>query len=303
MKIDRIYVVCNRKDFYFTRICIASIRYWNHSIPVSLLKDISNGGFNTSALERTMNVSVFETKVNHTGYYTKLCPFMESDQNERILILDSDIIWMCDMINLLEPFDEDIIVDGYDPADLSGEMKRWYFKEPSFSKTFGHYRYPGFLFNVGQILCNTSVFTKAELACLLNWKEKPEPVKDVFFHEQGMLNYLLAEKIRKQQVSYRLLPFHRWGWNEDIRSITVSALTSKTPFPFLIHWYGNKNGLTGFLPGHNLLRFYESFYFSFLPAGKLRMAGERLRRTLLHVPSFFYESAKSVYRLFKKSKK
>ena len=35
--IDRIIIACCERDFWLTRICVASIRYWYPEIPIGLL--------------------------------------------------------------------------------------------------------------------------------------------------------------------------------------------------------------------------------------------------------------------------
>ncbi len=295
MKIDRVYVVCNKGDLYFARICIASIRYWNKTIAVDLIKDISRGKFDTSELEQCMQVSIAATSVDHLSYYAKLVPFMEHSIGERIMILDSDIAWLCDVAALMEKFDEDIVIDGYAPGDIDTELQQWYFHFPAFADQFKNYAYPGFVFNVGQMVCNNNVFTKAEISALLEWKNDPQPKSDAFFYEQGMLNYLLAEKIRNHSGNYKLVNFHRWGWDKSVKSIPLAKVETHQPQHFLVHWYGKKNGLTGFLPGSQLLRFYERYYYSFVKNGDWEFLVERLRRTISNFPSWLYESAKSIY--------
>ena len=303
MKIDRVYVICNKKDFYLAKICIASIRYWNKGIPVCLIKDESNDAFDTSELEEKLSVTVAKTKFKKTGYYSKLHPFFDTDINERILLLDADIVWLCDIIALLESYNEDIIIEGYSPENVKEEMSRWYFTEPGFSQYYHGYKYPGFLFNVGHILCNADVFKKEDFNGILNWQEHPTPViKDIFFYEQGILNYILADKISKGEASYRVLHFQLWGWNKVIKALKVSSLKDKNSSPFLIHWHGIKKGIISYLPGRNLLFFYEDYYFSLINNGRLKCMAERLKRTLQHFPAYTYETGKSIYYFLKPGK-
>jgi hypothetical protein len=56
MKIDKIYITCYYKHLYFLRICIASVRYWNPTIPIYLIKDNSKKTFCTAEIEKNFNV-------------------------------------------------------------------------------------------------------------------------------------------------------------------------------------------------------------------------------------------------------
>lgn len=47
-----IVVFCNKLDFFLTRICVTSIRYFYPSIRILLVKDEIHGRFSTSLFER-----------------------------------------------------------------------------------------------------------------------------------------------------------------------------------------------------------------------------------------------------------
>ncbi len=300
MKIDKVYIPCCKSDFYLARICIASIRYWNNNIPVRLIKDYSKGDFSTSGIERFPDVEVIDYKIRNLSYYAKLVPFFQ-ETNERILIADSDTVWMCDMAEILSGFDEDFIADGYAPPHTEAEMNRWFFRFPKLLEVFPGYNYPGFLFNVGHFACNTDCITVAELDKLLIWKENPEPrFGKLFFYEQGILNFIIAEKIKEKKITCRNVKLHKWGWDEEIASLTIQGIQERKGHPYLIHWYGQKNGLLRFLPGYRILKFYENYYFSLGNNPSLDSFLTGAGRIINHPFQFLYESAKLPYRTLKK---
>jgi hypothetical protein len=300
MKIDKVYISCCKRDYYFTRICISSIRYWNKDIPIVLLKDFSQGHFSTDEAERTFNVSTAPFPLKNVGAYGKLYPYM-ADVAERVFIIDSDTVWTGNLIPGLEQFDEDIVVDGKAPNDHQKEMNQWYFNVLPFKKYFPDYVYPGLLFNSGQIVLSTSSFSQSDFDKVIEWKENPGPtVPGVFLCEdQGILNYVVAVKLAKKEISLRSHHFFLWGWSEEAGNIKVADMRSKKPEKFLIHWYGKKNGLISFLPNSNLLKFYERYYFSHLRNGTVKMYSVRLLRTLIHLKPFLYELFKKLYYTFK----
>ncbi|HEU4634159.1 MAG TPA: hypothetical protein VFS22_09255, partial [Flavisolibacter sp.] len=148
MKIDKVYVFCCKKDLYLTRICVASIRYWNESVPIEFVKDLSRGNFDTSELERRFHVSVAPLEYRNLRFYSKLYPFMKPT-GERVLLVDSDIVWTGDILESLEPFDEDMVVEGYAPQDAETEIQQWFFDLKKLKATYPDYEYPGYLFNCG----------------------------------------------------------------------------------------------------------------------------------------------------------
>jgi hypothetical protein len=296
MKIDVVYLVCCQKDLYFTRTCIASIRYWNKNIPILLLKDNSHGCFDTSEMEKVFSLNVAPLEFNNLGYYCKLFPFIKCI-NERALIIDSDIIWIGDIIQNLEKFDEDLIVQRYLPENFQNEVESWFFNLKNLLNYYPDYKYPGYLFNSGQMVINTSKFNLQDFSTCIEWKENLQPLKENVFKaaDQGILNYVTAVKKERGEISVRLHKFFIWGWDPLTRDIKIKNVENHDGIPLMIHWYGPKNGLFSFLPNSKLIKFYESYYFQSIKFGKIKMLSERIKRTIIHFDAFIYESIKKIY--------
>lgn len=294
--IDRVYIVCNRSDAYLAKVCMASIRHWNESIPISIIKDNTKGDFNLGNVN-LLNIDIADTSLYAMGYYSKLYPFIENNNNERIMLLDADTAWMCDMSALLMNKNEDLLIDGYVPENTDAEMKRWYF-DPEKLKAFDpEYVYPGFLFNVGQLVCDTNVFGPEDLLSLIQWKNDPVPTqKDLFFYEQGMLNYIAAKKIGAKTITYKITKMHRWGWNNEILELKKEDFN--TPKPYLIHWYGKKWGLLSILPGADILKAYEKEFYQRMRHGLMKMYWDRFVRILKSPVRYSWHFTKKI--LFQK---
>lgn len=58
MRIEDLTVVvcCNKDDYYFARICIASVRYFYPDIAIELVKDTGKGDFDTNETEKHFGV-------------------------------------------------------------------------------------------------------------------------------------------------------------------------------------------------------------------------------------------------------
>jgi hypothetical protein len=283
MKIDRIYIPCFKKDFYFTKICVASIRYWNKEIPISLIKDFSKGAFDSSELEKTFDVSVFPLKFSKMDAYGKLAPFID-EAGSRILLMDSDIIWIKDMIPELNNYAEDIVVQCYNPQDKENEMNCWYFNTDNLKKFYSDYTYPGFLFNTGQMVVNTSAFSEHDFKDIIEWKEQARPIhKNTFLCEdQGIINYVAARKIKEGKLSFSNHLFYIHGFDLCINQFRPEDKNLPGEYPGMIHWHGNKPGIIFGLPGHKMLNFYEKYYYSKIKSGVSRRLMERIKRTCSH---------------------
>ena len=109
-KIDRVYIATHRSDLRLTRICVASVRRWYPDIPILLLKDEANGGFRTREIETAWNVQLWPTGSRSFGWgFIKLEPLFDSERI-RYLVLDSDVVFVGRVIDALERFDEDFVV-------------------------------------------------------------------------------------------------------------------------------------------------------------------------------------------------
>lgn len=296
MVIDRILVACCRKDFYLTRICVASIRFWNKTIPIDLLKDLSGGSFDTTEMERIFSVGVASLPFSTMGAYSKLFPFI-SKKRERVLILDSDIVMLGNIIPVLEKYDEDILVQTYSPDDRIAEMNRWYFRYDKNNPLFQNYIYPGFLFNSGQMVINTGIFPLEVVRLVIDWNEQTAAkAKDVFIcADQDIVNYVFAGLLHQKKLTFAHVHLYEWGWTYDQQKYTVDRIKRKDQDPLLLHWYGKKNGLLFGIPQNELLYHFEQIYFSQLKHGAYKLYKERITRTLMHCNVFLYELGKGAY--------
>ena len=93
-KIQKIYIACCKKDAWFTKLCVASIRYWYPRIPIFLIKDYLWGDFDTSEIEQRLDVSVLDTERKKLGWGFSKLEAMFLENNERILVFDSDTVFV-----------------------------------------------------------------------------------------------------------------------------------------------------------------------------------------------------------------
>ena len=292
----KVYIGCCKADFYLLKSCIASIRYWNKVVPVCLLKDISGGDFDTTELEHIFNVSIVPTRYKKLRGYMKLQPYIEHP-DERIFLLDSDMVWLGDMMQCLHHLEEDIAVHAYAPPDWEAELKSWYFDAERLKQYYPEYNYPGFLFNGGSVCFNTKIFNNSDFEGIIEWKEGAIPKHDhIFFCEdQGIINYLVAEKYLDKKISLKKIEFQITAVSESAKKYEINKAKNLVPTYKIVHWIGPKNGLNSFYDSAHILRFYEEQYYHQLPKGKIRMYCNRVLRTFLNIDKFIYELLKKIY--------
>ena len=120
--ISSIVVCCFKKDLHLLRICLASIRFWHPEIPIYLLKDSSQGKFNTTEMEDAVNASCFPCEYLAGGWGLTKIESLFSDTKEKVLLLDSDTVLLGPILERLEQYDEDFIITGINTKKLRSAL-------------------------------------------------------------------------------------------------------------------------------------------------------------------------------------
>ena len=170
MKIEGVVISCYPLDVQLTRLCVASIRFWYPRIPIWLLKDRHYGDFNTREIERYWNVRVYPGRQENLGWGFGKLEVMTELPARRLLLIDSDIVFAGRVIDRLESFDEDLIVDQED-FDAAG-VEEQFFALDRLRQLDPKFEFPGYGFNGGQIVATTGRITKQDFDGLLDWQTR-----------------------------------------------------------------------------------------------------------------------------------
>ncbi|MDX6767709.1 MAG: hypothetical protein SFU85_13080 [Candidatus Methylacidiphilales bacterium] len=284
--IDRIIVLCCKRDFWLTRICVASIRYWYPEIPIGIIKDVSLGDFDTREMEGYWDVSVAAVPDPPRGYFTKLEAFYFPGR-ERILLLDSDIIFLGRVLEKLERHDEDFVVNWGGTKPLSAEKKKQYaldgyYNPEKLRNVLPDFELPDFFFNAGQMVLTSSLLVRGEVE---TWLMGTPPLQTARFPEalthldQSLLNLLLVQMQRRGECTLGLCDFVRWSIHREmVWDIELDRIRNRQGYPALIHWAGVKTfHKSGFIRG-DLLGFYEDLYYGRISSGELKRNIRLIRR-------------------------
>jgi len=284
--IDQIIVTCCRKDFWLTRICVASIRYWHPEVPIGLIIDTSGGDFSTQEMEAAWNVTLAAVPRPPRGMFSKLEAF-HFPGRRRLLLLDSDIIFLGRVLDKLEAFDEDFVMNwgGKSPLD-SDTQRRYaldgYYDPEKLCRMIPGYKVPHFFFNGGQMLITSSLIGRDELAAWMEGEPPQERLRHpevIFRHEQGLLNVLLPQMQRQGRCSLAVCDFTRWSRHpEKLEPFTVRDLEEKRGHPFLLHWAEWKPFFKTGMVRNDLLGFFEDLYYRRIPQGGGKRNFRLLRR-------------------------
>jgi hypothetical protein len=268
-KISRIYVSGFRKDFRFTCCCVASIRHFYPTIPISLIKDEIDGEYDTTRLQQIYDVEVFETSVRRFGWgMSKLEPLF-LPAGERCLILDSDTVFLGRVLDRLEAAGGDFVVERCDHT--REDLTAHYFDPARLSVLSPDFRYPGYVFNSGHFVATTGLVRRSDFANLVDFSEPRQSLRrDIFpCGDQGLLNFVLFQKQQQGALTIDREPFVGWPPALEPDAVAISAL-DREGYPLLLHWAGPKLIVLGAHSLGDVLIYFAKKYIRDLAGSRRR---------------------------------
>lgn len=263
MRIDRVYVLANPKDLHFTRCCITSIRQWYPGIPIALVKD---GNYDTSDLERYWGVSIFDAPKKYYGLGMSRFEPLFRPTRERCFILDSDIVLAGPILDELEMYGEDFVVEGSNYPEQ--DIKAYYYDPEVLSALYPGFQFPGYVFNTGQMVATTGILKREFFTPFMSFDEPPRVIREDVFaaFDQGVLNFVLHQKAHEGLLTIRRHVFMRWPQAMEPTEVDVDRLQDGDGYPFLLHWAGLKHPkITDNAMSHVLTHFERVYLRKTLP--------------------------------------
>jgi hypothetical protein len=283
MKIEGVAISCYKFDVHLTRLCVASIRFWYPHIPMWLLKDRHYGDFDTREIEKNWNVQVYPGRAKTLGWgFGKLEVITESPAR-RLLLLDSDVVFAGRVIDRLESFDEDLIVDKEDFDGTAVQVQ--FFSLDKLRQLDPKFTFPGYGFNTGQIVATTGRLNRQDFDGLLDWQTLTVKHSEVFKKgEQGLFNYVALRKLQHGELTIHREPFMVWpGEAARAEHIHLEDLTPEGQQQQVIHWAGlGWSKSLEKMPRPEILLHFEEIYYSRIPLGTWLRRWRRLRFSLRH---------------------
>ncbi|PYJ44919.1 MAG: hypothetical protein DME85_14100 [Verrucomicrobia bacterium] len=277
--IDCVYVATGLHDSRFTRICVASIRFFYPNIPIRLLLGGAMRPRFLDELKCMYNVETAAVSPGNYGWgFIKLEPLFQ-DRPERFLILDSDTVLLGPVLETANNHQTDFIVDFEQQTD--SRAKEIYFNwEIGEQSGFGMAQ-PDFLFNTGQWFACSRVLRRADFDPWIRWSLPPRLTRPDLFKngEQGILNFVVNEQYQKGSITVTRVPLMRWP-GFDVTDIKLPEVTRghESPYRQVMHWAGFKAPRFESLPRSDLLIHFERLYYEDHGGGGERLRLARARR-------------------------
>jgi hypothetical protein len=275
MKIDRIYIACHKGDFWQTKACVASIRYWYPSINIDLVIDHSNGSFSTQEIEKTFNVGRLNLKRRHFGWGFSKLELLFIPIKERFLYLDSDTLLLGPVLDFLEQSNADFIItpEKYDhPDDVFSKQNYYNLKFLlQFDTTF---KYPGYFFNTGQFVGTSGIFKREDFKDIIDYTGRMPILQmpDTFaYTDQGILNYMLVKYDHNNSITLDKIEFMIWSGNhKQMSQFDLNSIMGKKGYHFLVHYAGRGKKPVRHLDRNDIYQFFLKKYFFKVPNKRIK---------------------------------
>ena len=264
MKSLTIVVFCNKKDFFLTRICVSSIRYFYPSVKIKLVKDELNGSFSTDEIEKRCNVQIYDCGQKKFGWAAAKTIFLlQTKKDKKYLLLDSDIVFVEPFLErvMLSMSQSDIAVSAEFHSDIFAKyISEVYFDVLTLLEYDKDYKYPGYFFNTGQLFVKGGLIKKEHLADVFDPVNFPFWTRlDIFpLVDQSVYNYIFPKL--QQNKLLRLSPqeFMVWSEGSDAKKIKVEDVIKKNTKAGIIHWAGAKRTpFIKYMSGADILSFFQ----------------------------------------------
>lgn len=267
--VDYVYIAASALDFRYTRICVASVRYFYPSVPIRLLAGSRLQRGLTAELRRYWDVETAPVPAGDYGWgFVKLEPLF-GPYGEKFLVLDSDTVLTGRVVDLWEQNGAFFLVDDEEQSEAA--TKRLYYDWANVHRIDSAACRPQFVFNTGQWFGTAGVLTRDDFAPWIEWTMPRRLRHPEHFMpgEQGILNYVLNQKAGLARLTIERRKIMWWP-GHSMQGLNVQAVSNRLAPPRIVHWAGIKKTRQREMLAADLLKYFESFYYDRLPAGGVR---------------------------------
>ena len=302
-----VVVCCNKNDFFFARICIASIRYYYPDIDIEMVKDNGNGAFNTLALQKYFKVKIVDIGISKLGWSAAKFQYLyRMPKGKKVLLMDSDIVFAGPFLERMETLfsTNDYVVNlefQTDPYALW--VKEIYFDVKTIENLYPDYTYPGYFFNAGQIFVTVGAIDEHELDKYFDRHHFPFWTNTAIFPlvDQSVYNYLLPSLAQKKKLKLATASYMLWSKSDMVKNLDIKKIADKSFDAGLIHWAGDsRTPYLNKMTRSDILIFFEDYYYQRIPWGFFEQGIGKLKSFVHFIfKRLYYQSKKIFFNTFK----
>jgi hypothetical protein len=279
--IDCIYIAASKLDARFTRICIASVRYFYPEVPIRLLSGGRLQRGLAAELLRYWGVRIADVPAGDYGWgYVKLEPLF-GPPGERFLMLDSDTVLTGSILDEWKDCDAPFLVDNeqYSESNIRARYYDW----RKVGEIDPSAQPPLFVFNSGQWLGTAGILTREDFGPWLEWTfpRRLRHPEHFFPGDQGILNYVLNQKAMLDGLRIECRKIMRWP-GHGLQGLDAKIVSARAAMPLIVHWAGMKKIRQQDMVGADLLSYFEQIYYQRLPCAGVRRVLAACQNALVH---------------------
>ncbi len=240
-KIERVYILCHAGDYSVAIIAVSSVRHWYPDLPITLVKDLTSGDFDTTEVELLWNVSTRILPVARCGWGLAKIQLLLNPRKERFLFLDADVLLWGQVLEPLETAPEDFVVSAYAPPQpVSDHVKQFYYDTELLKSLDPAFAYPGVVFNTGAFIGTSGLISQEAVEPFIEWSNTMRLTHpDVFScGDQGLINYLLFKLQAKGVLSVNASNFMVGPDSPAAAEVSLEMIRQREGKPIVVHFYG-----------------------------------------------------------------
>ena len=279
--IDCIYIAASTHDARYTRICVASVRYFYSAVPIRLLVSGRLQRGLADELQEYWDVRTADLPNGNYGWGFVKLEVLFGPPGEKFLVLDSDTVVAGRVLDLWSESRAPFLVD--DEQQSEADTKRLYYDWEKVRKIDPNARPPRFVFNSGQWFGTAGVLTRDDFAPWVEWTMPRRLRYPEHFMpgDQGVLNYLLNQKAAIDGLRVERRQIMRWP-GHSMDGFDAETVSKRAGSPRIVHWAGVKRARQRDMIGADVLAYFEKAYYQRIPAGEARRVLAGYRDALLY---------------------
>jgi hypothetical protein len=279
--IDCVYIAASGRDARYTRICIASVRYFYPEVPIKLLVGGPLQCGLADELQRHWNVGTADLPRGDYGWGFVKLETLFGPPGEKFLVLDSDTVLTGRVLDAWSDSRAPFLVD--DERQSEADTKRLYYDWEKVRNIDPSARPPEFVFNSGQWFGTAGALTRDDFAPWVEWTlpRKLRHPEHFMPGDQGILNYVFNRKVALDGLRIERRQIMSWP-GHSMDHLDAETVSKHAAAPRVVHWAGVKKARRRNIKGADLLAYFEKVYYQRLPAGQARRFFASYRELLSH---------------------
>ena len=267
--IDCVYIAASARDARYTRICVASVRFFYPDIPIRLLVGGHLQRGLADELQQYWNVGTADLPRGEYGWGFVKLETLFAIPGEKFLVLDSDTVLTGRVLDLWSESCAPFLLD--DEKQSEADTKRLYYDWEKVREIDPNARPPRFVVNSGQWFGTAGVLTRDDFAPWVEWTMPRRLRYPEHFMpgDQGIVNYVLNQKAAIDGLRVERRQIMRWP-GHSMEGLDAETVSKRAATPRVVHWAGVKKARQRAMIGADLLAYFEKAYYQRLPVGEAR---------------------------------